>query len=59
MKFLEGYFIQNKFCQILFLTIDSVEYKKAMLFFYEQNNISAFKRIFIDQLEYAAITYFS
>ncbi|PJA09857.1 MAG: cell filamentation protein Fic [Flavobacteriales bacterium CG_4_10_14_0_2_um_filter_32_8] len=54
-----GILIQNKFCPISFLTIDSVEYKKAMLFFYEQNNISAFKRIFIDQLEYAAITYFS
>ena len=28
-------------------TIDSVEYKKAMLIFYEQNNISAFKKIFM------------
>tara|TARA_B100000809_G_C15121520_1_gene524469 strand:- start:1737 stop:2795 length:1059 start_codon:yes stop_codon:yes gene_type:complete len=54
-----GILIQNKFCPISFLTIDSVEYKKAMLIFYEQNNISAFKRIFIDQFEYAAITYFS
>jgi Fic family protein len=54
-----GILIQNDFCPISFLTIDSVEYKKAMLIFYEQNNISAFKRIFIDQFEHAAITYFS
>ena len=54
-----GILIQNTYCPISFLTINSVEYKKAMLIFYEQNNISAFKRIFIDQFEYAAITYFS
>jgi Fic family protein len=54
-----GLLIQNEYCPISFLTIDAVEYKKAMLIFYEQNNISAFKRIFIDQFEYAAITYFS
>jgi Fic family protein len=54
-----GILIGNKCCPISFLTINSVDYKKAMLIFYEQNNISAFKRIFIDQFEYAAITYFS
>jgi len=54
-----GILIQNNYCPISFLTIDSVQYKKAMLIFYEQNNISAFKRIFMDQFEYAAITYFS
>lgn len=54
-----GILIQHNYCPISFLTIDSVEYKKAMLLFYEQNNMSAFKRIFIDQFEHAAITYFS
>ncbi len=54
-----GVLIQNNYCPISFLTIDSVKYKKAMLVFYEQNNLSSFKRIFIDQFEYAAITYFS
>lgn len=48
----------NDYCPISFRTIDSVEYKKAMLIFYEQNNISAFKRIFIDQFEFAVSTYF-
>ena len=54
-----GILIQNSFCPISFLTINTVDYKEAMLIFYEQNNISAFKKIFIDQFEHAAITYFS
>jgi Fic family protein len=47
-----------KFCPISFRTVDSVEYKKAMLLFYEQNNLSKFKEIFIDQFEFAVKTYF-
>lgn len=50
--------INNDYCPISFRTIDSVEYKKAMLLFYEQNNIAAFKKIFIDQFEFAVKTYF-
>lgn len=29
-----------------------------MLLFYEQNNIAAFKQIFIEQFEFAATNYF-
>lgn len=47
-----------KYCPISFRTVDSVEYKKAMLLFYEQNNISSFKNIFIEQFEFAVATYF-
>lgn len=50
--------INNKYCPISFRTVDSIDYKKAMLIFYEQNNISAFKKIFIDQFEFAVKTYF-
>jgi Fic family protein len=50
--------IHNNYCPISFRTIDSVDYKKAMLLFYEQNNISAIKSIFIDQFEFAVKTYF-
>src|SRR5690606_5984856 len=50
--------IANVHCPISFRTIDSVEYKKAMLIFYEQNNISAFKKIFIEQFRFAVKTYF-
>ena len=50
--------IANRYCPISFRTVDSVDYKKAMLIFYEQNNISAFKKIFIDQFAFAVQTYF-
>ncbi|MDF2430813.1 MAG: hypothetical protein JWP44_444 [Mucilaginibacter sp.] len=50
--------IANEYCPISFRTVDSVEYKKAMLLFYEQNNIVAFKKIFMDQFEFAVKTYF-
>lgn len=50
--------ISHNYCPVSFRTIDSVEYKKAMLVFYEQNNISAFKKIFIGQFEFAVTTYF-
>jgi hypothetical protein len=46
------------YCPISFRTVDSMEYKKAMLLFYEQNNITAFKKIFISQFEFAVKTYF-
>lgn len=48
----------NKYCPLSFRTVDSIDYKKAMLVFYEQNNISAFKKIFMEQFEFAVKTYF-
>ncbi len=50
--------IHEKYCPLSFRTVDSIDYKKAMLLFYEQNNISNFKEIFIDQFEFAVNTYF-
>ena len=50
--------INHNYCPISFRTVDAVEYKKAMLLFYEQNNISSFKEIFINQFEFAVNTYF-
>lgn len=50
--------INYKYCPISFRTVDSVDYKKAMLLFYEQNNITSFKKIFIEQYEFAVKTYF-
>jgi Fic family protein len=46
------------YCPISFRTVDSIDYKKAMLLFYEQNNISKFKEIFIEQFRFAVNTYF-
>jgi predicted transcriptional regulator len=50
--------INKNHCPLSFRTVDSVEYKKALLLFYEQNNLSAFKGIFINQFEFAVNTYF-
>lgn len=50
--------ISNSYCPISFRTVDSVVYKKAMLLFYEQNNITAIKRIFMEQFEFAVKKYF-
>lgn len=46
------------YCPLSFRTVDSIEYKKAMLIFYEQNNLTAFKNIFITQFEFAVNKYF-
>ena len=50
--------MNHHYCPISFRTIDSIEYKKAMLVFYEQNNLSPFKHVFISQFEFAVNTYF-
>ena len=50
--------MNHHYCPISFRTIDSIEYKKAMLVFYEQTNINPFKKVFIDQFEFAVNTYF-
>lgn len=39
--------------------VDIVEYKKATILFYEQNNLTYFKKIFIEQFEDAVTNYFS
>jgi Fic family protein len=50
--------LSENHCPLSFRTVDSIDYKKAMLLFYEQNNISNFKEIFITQFEFAVNTYF-
>lgn len=50
--------IANGYCPLSFRTVDSVYYKKAMLIFYEQNNLFAFKQIFMQQFEFAVSEYF-
>ena len=46
------------YCPLSFRTVDSLDYKKAMLLFYEVNNITALKKIFIEQYLFAVGTYF-
>ena len=50
--------IANGYCPLSFRSVDSIDYKKAMLIFYEQNNLYAFKQIFIEQFEFAVMEYF-
>ena len=50
--------IANDYCPLSFRSVDSIDYKKAMLIFYEQNNLYAFKQIFIEQFEFAVKEYF-
>lgn len=50
--------IKNNYCPISFRTVDSLDYKKSMLLFYEQNNLIAMKELFLDQFEFAVKTYF-
>lgn len=50
--------ISKNYCPISFRTVDTIDYKKAILVFYEQNNIYPFKKIFIEQFCFAVNNYF-
>ena len=45
-------------CPLSYRSVTVTEYKKAMLLFYEVNNLVAFKKIFIDQYLFAVENYF-
>lgn len=50
--------IANGYCPLSFCSVDSYDYKKAMLVFYEQNSFYAIKQIFIEQYEFAVREYY-
>jgi len=45
-------------CPLSYRSMDEIEYKKAMLLFYEQNNLSYFKELFLKQFAFAVENYF-
>ena len=45
-------------CPLSYRSANALDYKKAMLLFYERNNISAIKDIFMGQYAFAVNTYF-
>lgn len=45
-------------CPLSYRSVDSLDYKKAMLLFYEQNNLGTFKQIFMEQIEFSVRNYF-
>lgn len=46
------------YCPLSYRTVNSLDYKKAMLLFYEQNNLFHMKRIFMEQVAFAVKSYF-
>jgi len=50
--------IANDIIPLSFRNVDELEYKKALILFYEQNVISAFKSMFTDQLIFSCSNYF-
>jgi Fic family protein len=48
----------HNYCPLSYRSISSADYKKAILLFYEINNLSAFKKLFMEQYEFAVNTYF-
>lgn len=50
--------LANNCCPLSYRSINEIEYKKAIVIFYEQNNISHFKKLFLQQFEFAVKNYF-
>jgi Fic family protein len=48
----------NECAPLSLLTLDEQEYRRALLLFYEQNNVSLFKKIFIEQYRFSVENYF-
>lgn len=50
--------LANDYCPLSYRSVDEVEYKKGVILFYEQNNASYFKKLFIEQFKQAVEKYF-
>jgi len=50
--------ISNSHCPLSYRNIDEDYYKKAIIIFYEQNIITPFKELFIEQFKFATENYF-
>jgi Fic family protein len=48
----------HNWAPLSYRNVDEIEYKQAMLLFYEQNNLFHLKRIFIEQFEFVVENYF-
>ena len=48
----------NNCCPLSYRSVTVTDYKKAMLLFYEVNNLTSFKKIFTDQYLFAVKNYF-
>lgn len=50
--------LANGYFPLSYRSVDEVEYKKALIIFYEQNNIYHLKNIFLEQQKFAIDNYF-
>ena len=50
--------LANDYCPLSYRSVDEVEYKKGIILFYEQNNASYFKKLFLEQYKQAVKKYF-
>lgn len=50
--------LANGICPLSYRNVNETDYKKAVVLFYEQNNITFFKQLFIEQFEFAVENYF-
>ncbi|HBB03084.1 MAG: Fic family protein [Candidatus Peregrinibacteria bacterium GW2011_GWF2_38_29] len=50
--------LANGYCPLSYRSVDEIEYKKAIILFYEQHSLTAFKKLFIEQYEFAVKNYF-
>jgi prophage maintenance system killer protein len=50
--------LANGYYPLSYRSVDGVEFKKALILFYEQNNIFHLKRIFLEQQRFAIDNYF-
>lgn len=48
----------HDFCPLSFRSIEVVDYKKAVILFYEQNSLIYLKELFLDQFHFATQNYF-
>lgn len=46
------------YCPLSYRSIDEIDYKKAVILFYEQHSLSLFKKLFIEQYKFAVKNYF-
>lgn len=53
-----GLLIENGYCPLSYRSVKPLDYKKAMILFYEQNNLSLYKQLFIEQFAYAVNNYY-
>jgi len=53
-----AFLMSDNNCPLSYRSVNSIDYKKVILVFYEQNNIQPFKELFIKQYKFAVDNYF-